>query len=93
MNKTNLPWGELVLYGLGMFDMLRAYAIIEVNKVVEPLAEFETGNLFACGSSEPAAEEMVVIDNLKLGQVLTVRIKWSLSIIRELLYVVASIKS
>jgi hypothetical protein len=50
-------------------------------------------NLFACGSSEPAAEEMVVIDNLKLGQVLTVRIKWPLSIIRELLYVVASIKS
>ena len=59
--------GEMVLYGLGMFDMLRAYAIIEDSKIIEPLAEFETGNMVACGPLEPAAEEMVVIDNLKLG--------------------------
>jgi hypothetical protein len=39
----------------------------EESKIVEPLAEFETGNLVACGPSEPAAEEMVFIDNLELG--------------------------
>jgi len=58
---------ELVLYGLGMFDMLRAHAIIEDSKVIEPLAAFETGNLVACGPLEPAAEEMVILENQGLG--------------------------
>lgn len=54
---------ELVLYGLGIFDMLRAYAIIEDSKIIEPLAKFETGHLVACGPLEPVAEETVILEN------------------------------
>jgi len=59
--------GELILYGLGLFDMLRAHAIIEDSKVIEPLAAFETGNLVACSPLEPAAEEMLILENQGLG--------------------------
>lgn len=59
--------GEMVLYGLGLFDMMRAYAIIEESKLEVPLAEFETGKLLAGGPLEPAADEVVFIDNQQAG--------------------------
>ncbi len=58
---------EMVFYGFGFFDMLRAYAIVEDSKKIEPLAEYETGNLVACGKAEPAANESLYIDNKQLG--------------------------
>ena len=58
---------ELIFYGLGLFDMLTAYTIVEDSKKIEPLAEYDTGKLVVCGPVEPAADEVVVINNPKTG--------------------------
>ncbi|NOY69935.1 MAG: hypothetical protein GXP53_10705 [Deltaproteobacteria bacterium] len=54
---------ELPLFGLGLFDMLQSYAIVQNSKRVEPLAKFSTGNLVMCGGPAPAANEAFVVQD------------------------------
>jgi len=56
-----LSWFEMALFGLGLYDRAKAYAIVEASKKVEPLAEFESSNLLVCGKKEPAADEEIVL--------------------------------
>ncbi len=77
---------EIVIFGLGLIDMANANAVSEVSRIETPLAKYETGKVVVCGEKEPAANEMLVIEdkqrtfhkqaatdangNLDLGQVL-----------------------
>ncbi|MGM0453774.1 MAG: hypothetical protein ACQERN_11475 [Thermodesulfobacteriota bacterium] len=54
---------EMPFFGLGLFDLLRSYAIVEESRKVEPLARYHTGKLMACNGQQPAAEESFVIRN------------------------------
>ncbi len=54
---------EMPFFGLGLIDMVNAYAIADDSKKQYPLAEYETGELLTCGSPEPAAGEAVIIEN------------------------------
>lgn len=54
---------EMPFFGLGLFDLLRSYAIVEESRKVEPLARYHTGKLIACNGRQPAAEESFVIRN------------------------------
>ncbi len=54
---------EMVIFGLGMIDAAKAYAVVEESRIVTPLAKYETGKFVACGEKEPAANEMLVIED------------------------------
>jgi hypothetical protein len=54
---------EIVIFGLGFYDAAKSYAIVEDSRVVTPLAKYETGKYLACGEKEPAANEMMVIED------------------------------
>ena len=52
-----------VLYGLGYNDMAKAQAVSELSRTETPLAKYETGKLVICGEKEPAANEMLIIED------------------------------
>lgn len=54
---------ELIFYGLGIIDIVNAHGISENSKAIYPLAEYETGNVVACGVERPAANEGIIIEN------------------------------
>lgn len=54
---------EMVFFGLGLVDDLNAYAICEASRIETPLAKYETGKYLVCGEKEPAAHEMLVIED------------------------------
>ncbi len=54
---------ELLLFGLGLIDAANAQAVVEVSRTVTPLAKYETGKFVVCGEKEPAANEMLVIQD------------------------------
>jgi hypothetical protein len=58
---------EMPLYGLGLIDLLNAYAISEYSEKITPVADYETGNLIAFGEEEPAAGIQLVIENREKG--------------------------
>jgi hypothetical protein len=58
-------FGEMVLYGLGLVDLVSASAISEDSRKEYPLGEFDTGKTLACGKTQPAANEPVIIESVK----------------------------
>ncbi len=58
---------EMPLYGLGLVDILNAYAISEWSRKVTPLEDYPTGNLIPCGKEEPAAHEPLIVENREKG--------------------------
>ncbi len=54
---------EMPLFGLGLIDIINARAIAEDSKKQYLLAEYDTGELLACGRPEPAAGEAFIIEN------------------------------
>ena len=58
---------EMPFFGLGLLDMVNAYAISENSRKEYPLAKFNTGHLLTCGKPEPAAGESAVIENPRTG--------------------------
>lgn len=57
---------ELPLFGLGLLDMLRSYAIVEESRKVKPVAKYTTGELVACDGKTVAANEIFIIrDNVR----------------------------
>jgi|GEM_PF-1462171 len=52
---------EMPLFGLGLFDMLRAHAIVEDSRRVEPLEKKFDGELVFCHGSQPASNETFII--------------------------------
>jgi hypothetical protein len=52
---------EMVFFGLGLVDDLRAEAVSEISRIETPLAKYETGKFIACGEKELAVNEMLVI--------------------------------
>jgi hypothetical protein len=54
---------ELLFFGLGLVDMANAEAVSEVSRNVTPLAKYNTGKFVTCGKKEPAANEMLVIED------------------------------
>lgn len=58
-----IAMGEVVLYGLGLVDMLSMYAISEDSKVEYLLGDYDTGVSLPCGKVEIAAGENMVIEN------------------------------
>ena len=58
---------EMPFFGLGLFDMLRSYAIVDESRRVIPLAKYPTGEAVACGKKMPAANETLIIKNQERG--------------------------
>ncbi len=58
---------EMPFFGLGLFDMLRSYAIVEQSRRVEKLGTYDTGETVACGTPQPADEEVLIIQNAEAG--------------------------
>ena len=54
---------EMVFFGLGLIDMAKANAVVELSRSETPLAKYDTGKVLACGEKEPAADEMLVIED------------------------------
>jgi len=54
---------EMPFFGLGLIDIASARAISEASEKVYPLDEQETGKLLTCGSIEPAAGEVLILEN------------------------------
>lgn len=58
---------EMPFFGLGLFDMLRSYAIVDESRREIPLAKYRTGEAVQCGKKMPAADEPLIISNEELG--------------------------
>jgi hypothetical protein len=58
---------EMPFFGLGLFDMLRSYAIVDESRRVIPLAKYPTGEAVQCGKKMPAANETLIIENQEKG--------------------------
>ena len=58
---------EMPFFGLGLFDMLRSYAIVEDSRRVIPLAQYKTGETVKCGKKMPAANEPLILRNEEKG--------------------------
>jgi len=58
---------EMPFFGLGLFDMLRSYAIVDESRRVIPLAKYPTGEAVECGKKMPAANETLIIKNQERG--------------------------
>ena len=58
---------EMPFFGLGLFDMLRSYAIVEDSRRVIPLAKYKTGETVECGKKKPAANEPLILRNEEKG--------------------------
>jgi len=58
---------EMPFFGLGLFDMLRSYAIVDDSRRVIPLAKYPTGEAVECGKKMPAANETLIIKNKERG--------------------------
>lgn len=58
---------EMPFFGLGLFDMLRSYAIVDESRRVLPLAKYPTGETVQCGKEMPAADESLIIKNEEKG--------------------------
>ena len=58
---------EMPFFGLGLFDMLRSYAIVDESRRVIPLAKYPTGEAVQCGKKMPAANETLIIENPEKG--------------------------
>jgi len=58
---------EMPFFGLGLFDMLRSYAIVDESRRVIPLAKYPTGEAAQCGKKMPAANETLIIENPEKG--------------------------
>lgn len=54
---------EMVFFGLGLIDAAKAQAVSELSRTETPLAKYETGKVVVCGEKEPAANEMLVIQD------------------------------
>ncbi len=54
---------EMVLFGLGLVDAAKAEAVSELSRTETPLAKYETGKVVVCGEKEPAANEMLIIQD------------------------------
>lgn len=54
---------EVVFFGLGLVDAAKSQAVVEASKEIVPLAKYKTGKLVACGTKEPAAGEILVIED------------------------------
>ncbi|MDA3898865.1 MAG: hypothetical protein PF482_22210 [Desulfobacteraceae bacterium] len=54
---------EIVFFGLGLVDGAKAQAVSELSRTETPLAKYETGKLVICGEKEPAANEMLIIED------------------------------
>ena len=54
---------EVLLLGLGYFDAAKSYAIVEASRIETPLGKYENGKFVICGEKEPAANEMLVIED------------------------------
>ncbi|RJP85566.1 MAG: hypothetical protein C4518_15825 [Desulfobacteraceae bacterium] len=52
---------EIVVFGLGFYDMTRTRAVVEDSKITVPLAKFESSETVLCGEKRPAANEDIVI--------------------------------
>lgn len=58
---------EMPFFGLGLFDMLRSYAIVEESRKVIPLAKYKTGEVVQCGKETAAGGEALIIRNEDKG--------------------------
>ena len=58
---------EMPFFGLGLFDMLRSYAIVEESRKVIPLAKYKTGEVVQCGKKTAAGSEPLIIRNVDKG--------------------------
>jgi hypothetical protein len=54
---------ETVFFGLGLVDAAKSQAVVELSKVVTPLAKYETGKFLACGEKQPASGEVLIIED------------------------------
>jgi len=52
---------EMPFFGLGLIDIISAHAISDYSKREYLLAEYDTGELLACGEPVPAAHETVIL--------------------------------
>ncbi|WP_319523453.1 hypothetical protein [uncultured Desulfosarcina sp.] len=63
---------EIGFFGLGILDLVVAHAIVENSETRTPLEDAPTGNKVACASSQPAADQQVILqyaglDRLQYG--------------------------
>ena len=63
---------EIGFFGLGILDLVVAHAIVENSEIRTPLEDAPTGNKVACASSQPAADQQVILqyaglDGLQYG--------------------------
>jgi hypothetical protein len=54
---------EMPFFGLGLIDIISAHAISDYSKREYLLAEYDTGELLACGEPVPAAHETVILES------------------------------
>ncbi|BBO77957.1 hypothetical protein DSCW_53740 [Desulfosarcina widdelii] len=63
---------EIGFFGLGILDLVMANAIVKNSETRAPLDDAPTGNKVACASSQPAADQQVILqyaglDRLQYG--------------------------